>query len=162
MRRAVLIGLLVAAGCAPQARPMMPGISTLQIYNTSTPSPTADPPTAVGGAAADVVPSPTPFSYTIKAGDTLGQIADKFNVDLDALLAANPTVDPNGMRIGETLKIPSNQKNVTGEGTPTPAPFPLQQVACRATADAALWCFALAHNESQNLMENVTVQITLV
>ncbi len=161
MRRAVVIGLLLSAACAPLAGTEIFSGGNPQPYNTMTPSPMVTP-TGLASPAKNVVPSPTPFTYTVKSGDTLGAIADKFNVSLDALLAANPTVNPNGMRIGETLKIPSNQKNPTGEGTPTPAPFSIEQAACRATSDGGLWCFALAHNDSPDAMENVTAQITLL
>ncbi len=162
MRRAVLLGLILAVGCAPVVAKEMPRASNLQIYKTATPSATAAPPTALVSPVQNVLPSPTPFTYAIRSGDTLGAIADKFNVGLDALLAANPSINPNGMRIGDTLKIPSNQKNPTGEGTPTPAAFAVQQVACHPTIDGGLWCFALAYNASPDVMENVTAQITLL
>lgn len=161
MRRVVLVGLLVSAACAPLAGTQIPGAGKLQPYNTSTPSLTVPPLAAPAGPTLNIVPSPTPFNYTVKAGDTLGQIAQKFNVELDALVAANPTVNPNGMRIGETLKIPSRQKNVAGESTPTPAPFSIGQLACHPSSDGALWCFALARNDTPDIMENITAQITL-
>ncbi len=162
MRKAVLIGFLLAVGCAPGVATEMSGPSNLQVYSTSTPNATAAPPTPLSHPAQNVLPSPTPFTYAIKSGDTLGAIADKFNVSLDALLAANPTINPNGMRIGETLKIPSNQKNPTGESSPTPASFSIEQAACHPTYDRGLWCFALAHNGSPDVMENVSAQMTLL
>jgi len=108
------------------------------------------------------LPSPTPFIYTVKSGDTLSQIAEQFHISLDALMAANPDVNPSGMSIGQVLKIPSSPQNPTGEGTPTPVPFPVQRVACHPTADGGLWCFVLVRNDFSNFMENVTAQITLV
>jgi LysM repeat protein len=108
------------------------------------------------------IPSPTPFIYTVQAGDTLGGIADKFNVQLDVLQAANPDVDPNGMPVGKKLKIPSNPKNPTGEATPTPVPFPVEQIACHPTADRGMWCFVLVHNDSADIMEDVSAQVTLL
>jgi hypothetical protein len=138
-----------------------PASRDLQPYGTMTPSATSAQPAGLIQRAESAIPSPTPFAYTIKAGDTLGQIADKFNVQLDLLLAANPNVDPNSMRVGDTLKIPSNQKNTTGESTPTPAPFSVKEIGCHRTADGGLWCFALAHNDSPDTMENVTAQFTL-
>ncbi len=111
MHKAVLIGLLLTVGCAPVAGTQIPHSGTLQIYSTSTAKAEAAQPTAFVSPVQDVLPSPTPFTYTIKSGDTLGAVADRFNVNLDALLAANPSVNPNGMRIGETLKIPSDQNN---------------------------------------------------
>ncbi len=112
--------------------------------------------------AQSVLPSATPFVYTIKAGDTLGQVAQKFNVKLDALLAANPDVDPNGMTVGKTLNIPGDQKDPTGESTPTPVPFALEETNCHRMTDGGLWCFAQARNNSPDILENVTAQITLL
>lgn len=46
-------------------------------------------------------------TYAVKAGDTLTSIARKYGVKVDALLAANPTLDPKRMKVGQSLKIPS-------------------------------------------------------
>ncbi len=162
MRKAVLVGFLLCAACGPIATSAVPASKDLQPYKTMTPSATADPATGLIEASTIGPPTPTPFAYTIRAGDTMGGIADKFNVELDALLAANPGVNPNSMSVGKTLNIPSNPKNPTREGTPTPAPFAVQQITCRATVDGGRWCFVLAHNDSPVLMENVTAQVTLV
>ncbi|HEX8993057.1 MAG TPA: LysM peptidoglycan-binding domain-containing protein, partial [Anaerolineales bacterium] len=134
----------------------------LQPYDTATPRAIASP-GAVAIKPPDIpLPSPTPFLYTIKSGDSLGSIAQKFNVGLDALVALNPDVNPNAMRVGETLKIPSKQKTIAGEPTPTPAPFAIQQIGCRPTADHGLWCYALARNDAATPLENMTVQLSLL
>jgi murein DD-endopeptidase MepM/ murein hydrolase activator NlpD len=44
--------------------------------------------------------------YIIQPGDTLSYIASRFNVTLDELLAANPTVDPNFLSQGQQIVIP--------------------------------------------------------
>ena len=108
------------------------------------------------------IPSPTPFTYTVQAGDTLGQIAEKFNVSLDALQAANPDVDPNGMPVGQKLKIPSNPQNLSGEPTSTPVSFPVEQIACHPTVDRGMWCFVLVHNDSTATIEDISAQVTLL
>ena len=109
------------------------------------------PPAEALVTAQSVLPSATPFVYTIKAGDTLGQVAQKFNVKLDALLAANPDVDPNGMTVGKTLNIPGDQKDPTGASTPTPVPFALEETNCHRMTDGGLWCFAQARNNSPDI-----------
>lgn len=57
-------------------------------------------------------PSPLPCLggtiYTIQAGDTFFSLARRFNVSLDALLAANPGVDPNRLQIGQQVCIPTS------------------------------------------------------
>jgi peptidoglycan endopeptidase LytF len=52
-------------------------------------------------------PSPCPgFIYIIQAGDTFFLLSQRFNVPLDAILAANPGVDPNNLQIGQRVCIP--------------------------------------------------------
>lgn len=48
-----------------------------------------------------------PGSYTVVPGDTLGAIATRFGVTLDALIAANALVDPNQLAVGQVLAIPT-------------------------------------------------------
>jgi hypothetical protein len=57
-------------------------------------------------------PSPTPVAstYIVQSGDTLSQIAQRFGVSLDALIAANAEnlPDPNNLQIGDELIIPAS------------------------------------------------------
>jgi LysM repeat protein len=45
-------------------------------------------------------------TYVIRNGDTVTSIARKYGVKLDALLAANPGIEPRHLRVGKTLNIP--------------------------------------------------------
>jgi LysM repeat protein len=135
-------------------------------YKTSTSGPnipdgTAQTPEGLV-AAQTQLPSPTPFTYTVKSGDTISSIALKFGVSMDDLQAANPEISPNSMSIGQVIKIPSNPENPSGEPTPSPAPFTVQQIGCSPTADHGMWCFVLVHNDFPDFLENVSAQITLV
>ena len=161
MRKNILIYFLLLAACTPQTSSTTPIASTLQPYQTMTPSATALQPDELVVSFETPLPTPTPFVYVVTSGDTLSQIAEKFNVSLDVLMAANPNVDPNSMSLGQKLNIPSNPQNPTGESTPTPAPFPVQQIACYPTSDRGMWCFVLAHNDSNDFMENITAQVSL-
>lgn len=89
-------------------------------------------------------------------------IAEKYGVSLDDLQAANPEVSSNAMSVGQVLHIPSNPDNPSGEPTPTPAPFDVQQIECYPTTNRGTWCFVLAYNPSGDFMENLSAQITLV
>jgi LysM repeat protein len=106
--------------------------------------------------------SPTPSQYTIRSGDTLGQIADRLGISLDELLVANPGVDPNALPVGQSLTIPGSLVGSAGEPTPTPVPFLIEQIACHSIANGAVWCFILIRNESPDVVENVTARVTLV
>jgi len=47
-----------------------------------------------------------PSEYVIQAGDLLSTIADKCGVSVEAIVALNPTIDPNNIQIGQTILIP--------------------------------------------------------
>jgi hypothetical protein len=81
---------------------------------------------------------------------------------MDELQAANPDVSPNAMAVGQVINIPSNPENPSGEPTPTPAAFTIQQIECYPTADQGTWCFVMIHNDFPDFMENVTAQVTLL
>ena len=72
----------------------------------------ASSPVPAIGAAASVVPSPTPATYEVAAGDTLKTIAQRFYGDADAwqiIYDANRQAigaDPDALRAGTRLTIP--------------------------------------------------------
>jgi SLAP domain-containing protein len=140
--------------------------STLIPFATSTRHPIASTgpiQTPEGLVAAETsLPSPTPFTYTVLSGDTISSIALKFGVSMDDLQAANPEISPNAMSVGQVINIPSNPENPSGEPTPTPAAFTIQQIECYPTADKGMWCFVLVRNDFSDFMENITAQVTLV
>ena len=45
--------------------------------------------------------------YTVKAGDTFFSLAQRFGTTVDAIRRANPTVDPNRLRVGQIICIPT-------------------------------------------------------
>src|SRR5688572_13077902 len=154
------------ASCTSQGIASTPISSTLIPFATSTRSPisptgTLQTPEGVVGAETPL-PTPTPFTYTVQRGDTISSIALKFGVSMDDLQAANPEISPSAMSVGQVINIPSNPENPSGEPTPTPASFSIQQIECYPTADQGMWCFVLVHNEFPDFLENVSAQVTLV
>jgi len=59
--------------------------------------------------------------YVVTKGDNFTTIANKFGVTVQAVIKANPAVDPNRISIGQVLKIPAKQpkpsEQVLPEGT---------------------------------------------
>ena len=153
---------LAACGTPTSSLPQSQGENiTLIPYFTATPSPTfVQAPELI--FADTPLPTATPFTYTVKSGDTLGAIADQFRVPLVVLMAANPNVSPNAMSVGQTLLIPVDANNPTGEATATPAPFAVTQVQCYPTADGGMWCFALARNDSSDSLDNLSARLSLL
>ncbi len=163
MKRALLLIVFVLSACAPQTvdqTPVPPG--DLIPYATLTPSATPDGTEGLVVLFETPLPSPTPFSYEVQAGDTLSEIAERFGVSLDALTAVNPNVSPNSMSIGTTLNIPSDPANPSGASTSTPVPAPVKQIECYPTADKGMWCFVLVHNDTPDVIENLSAQVTFV
>jgi len=59
---------------------------------------------------------PGTTSYIIRSGDTFYSLANRFNTTVQAIMAANPGVDPNRLMIGQQICIP------TGGQTPSTCP----------------------------------------
>jgi LysM repeat protein len=79
---------------------------------TSSPTPTETPSPEPSPSAS---PSPTPFVYVVQSGDNLYDIAQRFGVTVDAIMAAN-NLTSTRLRVGQTLIIPLP--------TPTPTATP--------------------------------------
>lgn len=72
-------------------------------------------------------------TYTVQAGDTLYQIAQRFGVSVDALKSAN-NLTSNTLQIGQVLKIPSS--------TPTPPTPPTGETIYTVKAGDTLYKIA--------------------
>lgn len=46
------------------------------------------------------------MSYTIRSGDTLYLLANRYNTTVEAIMRANPGLDPYNLRIGQVICIP--------------------------------------------------------
>jgi LasA protease len=118
----VMIVLALAAGCvrpAPEAPTYVPGGGSelSSLYGSGTPTASFRlPPTRIPGSTI-LTPTPDfahyavatrggPLTYTVRAGDTLGAIAQRYRVSVDAILQANGMSDPNRLEVGQTLVIP--------------------------------------------------------
>lgn len=69
-------------------------------------APTTDSSTSpsTGDGAA---PTTTPSTYIIQSGDTIGRVAERFGLSLQALIAANPQItNPDRVQIGDVINIP--------------------------------------------------------
>ena len=159
MRNLILICAFLITACT-SASAENTSNNSLKPYLTATPSVTPTPNVIV--IIKTPVPTSTPFVYKIKSGDTLSQLAEKFRISQDDLRAANPNISPNSMPVGATLLIPDASAAASILPTPTPVPAPVTQAVCYPTTDNGLWCFALIHNNTPDVLENISAQITLL
>lgn len=121
---AFLLLLIFLPACTRSAGGPASALPTIGI-NRATPNPaeTLLPPTRLPGAPIlTPTPDPTralptpiarPGEYVIQPGDTLGNIARAYGLTLEALIAANPGVDPNWLAVGQVIKLPG-QENPSG------------------------------------------------
>jgi peptidoglycan DL-endopeptidase LytF len=113
------IGLLALLMQGCKKEPEAPLLAPEQPTNTATEAAQPPPPPPVDTNLAPVVTNPlppapetnplppaSPTTYKVVQGDTLSTIAKKFHVSLNALMAANPGVEPTRLQIGQTLQIP--------------------------------------------------------
>lgn len=56
---------------------------------------------------------------TIRPGDTLYSIARRYNTTVQAIIAANPGINPNNLPVGELVCVPNPTP-----GRPFPEPCP--------------------------------------
>lgn len=66
------------------------------------------PAPAVQAASHVAAPSPAGETYIVVANDTLWAIAARYGITVAQITAANPNVNPNALRPGQTLAIPTN------------------------------------------------------
>jgi hypothetical protein len=147
--------VLFLAACAGESTP---DLGPAQPYQTPSPSQTLAP---LPAQTEVLLPTPTLFLYTVVLGDTLGAIADRFDISLEALMAANPGIQPTALTVGTELIIPTGSGQPS-EPTPTPASALVRQAQCWPETSGGLWCFALIQNECAETLENLSAQFTLL
>lgn len=87
----------------------------------TTPTPTSPAPTATSTPVADL-------RYTIKAGDTIIGIAQRFGISADTLLEANALTerDASNLQIGREIVLPGIKPSATPSATATATDIPLR------------------------------------
>lgn len=150
-----LLGILAACGPEATATPNPPTAVPSQ------PATLTQTPAMIPVSTRLLQPTPTIFTYTVVAGDTLSSIAKRTGVSLEALLAANPGISPTTLAVGTKLVIPGGEQ-LTGEPPPTAVPIPLLQANCWLETTGGLWCFALVQNDSADTLENLSARFALL
>jgi LysM repeat protein len=154
--------------CAPPActTPIFAG--TLRLYLTDTPTASITPPLFKSPTPTPTATAtPTPITYKVRDNDDMYGIAFRYGISPQALMTANPTVNPRAMGPGTVLIIPVTL-TPANTGTPTaPGPSPTSIVSisrapdCYPALDGGVWCFLLVKNERTVAIESITGTIRL-
>ena len=72
-------------------------------------------------ALAVVLPLPVLAQVTVKPGETLGEIAERYGVSVNRLMQANSIKDPTLVQIGQQLVIPGQGSSGRRGGLESPA-----------------------------------------
>lgn len=66
-------------------------------------------------------------TYTVVSGDTLLDIANRFDVSVDDLMAINNLTDPTALFVDEVLTIPGTSSSSTPRPAATPSVAPVEE-----------------------------------
>lgn len=152
-----------------------------------TPSPTAEPPSAVAPTESSAGPAPrptgtalllpppdaatptitpTPVIHVVEQGDTLQAIAFDYGVSVAALQRANGIDNPQLLQVGQQLVIPLGEEQDQRTlnlllPTPTPQPAQVQGTAFFRTPVGSLWGLGEVANTTTTPLTNVQVRVVL-
>lgn len=163
----VIFGLSACAPVSLVENPTPTMVGTLIPYRTVTPSPIVITPTKVLlQPTFPQLPTSTPFTYQVVKGDTMLAIALRYGITLEALLAANPKVDPRFLSVDTLLIIPKAETSPDLPTNPTPKPLTLDSPYCYRVAsenvnDGGEWCFVLVGNNQTQAVDNISLWIGL-
>jgi LysM repeat protein/3D (Asp-Asp-Asp) domain-containing protein len=146
---AITVGQVLQVGGrganAPRPVPTAPTAAAPPAATQTASAPAAAPPAPVVAAPA-AAPAAPPLigsgTYTVRAGDTLGAIAARFDTWTASLVAANHLASANAITVGQVLQVGGQGANaprpapVAAPPAPTPAPAPAAPAPPPAPAPA--------------------------
>lgn len=166
---ALVLLLFGLAACAPAVE-LAPGTPSptrsgaLATYSGPAPSVTPSPTNAATNTPLPTA-TPTPRTHVVKAKEDLWGIAWRYEITLEELLTANPTIDPHFLSIGAELKIPAARYTPTPDANHPPLPTPISLVladpTCYPSHEGGLWCFTTTENQQDGAVESLSASIQL-
>ncbi len=109
---------LTASGTPGLTETFLPSASP-SITNTVAPTTAQTPDQTLVPTGVAALPTPSFITYTVKEGETLIGIATGLGVNLPTLIALNPSVTPEFLKVGDQLTVPGHGNDLTA--TPTPS-----------------------------------------
>jgi LysM repeat protein len=72
---------------------------------TTTETRRATPPVLSTGRRTTTAPAAAQEFYEIRAGDTLGTVASRYETTVEAIVGLNPGIDPVGLQVGQRVRV---------------------------------------------------------
>jgi LysM repeat protein len=98
------------------------------------PTPTPAPSPSAGAGSTGAGTEPASIEYIVQSGDTMLRIANRFGVTVAAIVAFNSLANPNLIRVGQRLLIPTSTANAVAQPAPTPTATPSPTASPTPTA----------------------------
>jgi LysM repeat protein len=100
IRYALPAGFLLLATAAVLAlRPALHDAVPVRAIRAAAPPPARVTPRPAHAAR------PRSTGYSVRSGDTLATIAERFGTTVDELLVLNPGIDPRALHVGQSLRV---------------------------------------------------------
>lgn len=139
-----IAGFLLIQGCGtkqpavePPPTPIMPPRADLDLPDVqAVPRPSFQPPVAVETAPSSLDAAAVQ-TYTVANGDSISKIASRHGVSIREITELNGIKDPNKIRVGQKLKLPS-YADMSGAAAPAPAPKKVKSATHKKTAAPAV------------------------
>ncbi|HMP76062.1 MAG TPA: LysM peptidoglycan-binding domain-containing protein [Kiritimatiellia bacterium] len=132
-------GFLVIQGCGtkqpmvePPPSPVMPPRGDAGAPPAVMPRPSFQPPVGVEQAPMTIEEASVRV-HTVAGGESLARIANRYGVSVSELVQLNGIKDPNKIRVGQSLKLPSYASE---SAAPAAAPKPVKPKVEKASAPA--------------------------
>ncbi|GAP07716.1 protein containing LysM domain [Anaerolinea thermolimosa] len=161
LRNACFLLVFLLAACAP-VKTLAPVTSPTLRSGELTPftPPARITPSAASPSTPTPLPSltPTPLTHIVREGEDMFGIALQYGLPLDALMTANPTVNPRAMSVGMRLLVPAGERPTPTVANPTPTPLPVRAGApvCYPRLDSSLMCLVVISNATTTAVENLS------
>lgn len=159
----LFFGLAVLSACVPVGASQASPAAQLTPYSTATPgslptelaAPTpAAPPTPM--------PTPTPLVHIVAIGETISSIALRYGLDMGAVLAANPDINPNTLTAGREVIVPLGDSAAMIGTVAEPLALTVETPVCASTFEGGLHCLALVRNPLDQPAAEVAAAIKLM
>jgi len=153
---------LLLSGCLPtQPAAPEPEVALTPFFTSTPPESAAIPAQPTETPQTEPTATPEPLIHEVALQETISSIALRYGVSMDAIIAANPDVEPRTLTVGTQLIIPGVSPAASFDPDAEPLPLEVGDAACQSTPEGGLWCGVLVSNPLNRPADGVIVAFTV-